>query len=129
MDKVEMQRAIDHAISNPIVSRGRTSISRVSALITNHNIRYYGWNQYKTHPMMFRFSKNPNQLCLHAEIDALLGAYKARGADLSDFDVYVARVLRNGSPAFAKPCETCMGALTFFKVRRIYWTPNPEKGN
>lgn len=118
-----MDRCIQHAIKNPIQSRGRTSISRMAALITNkYNDDYYGQNKYKTHPLMKRFSRSDDKLCLHAEIDALLkmDSYP----DFSCYDIYIARVLKNNTPALAKPCSTCLGALTYFGIRNMYWTAN-----
>src|SRR4051812_5880582 len=122
-----MDKTIQHALKNPIQSRGRNTISRMAAVITNDGYPdWRGMNCYKSHPMMFRFSKNHSKISLHAEISALLGVvsfyhneYKIREI-LSDCDIYVARVLKDGSTALAKPCETCLGALTYFNIRNIY---------
>lgn len=122
-----MDKVIAHATHNPITSRGRTSISRMAACITDGVIRQLGWNTYKTHPLMYRFSKDHTKICLHAEIDALVRLSARYGlTDLQDFgfDVYVARVLKDGTTALAKPCGTCMGALVGLGINynHIYWT-------
>ena len=84
--------------------------------------------------MMKRFSKDDNKIYLHAEIDALLTffvRYQERldsdmsmAEKLSNANVYVARVLKDGSPALAKPCDTCLGALMYFGIlpENIHWT-------
>ena len=128
-DQKLMDRCISHALANPIKSRGRTSISRMAALLANENHKYQfsGWNKYKTHPLMYQFSKDHNKICLHAEIDVLLQLIGWTGQytgvlNLTNWDIYVARVLKDGTPALAKPCDTCMGALNYFGIRNIYHT-------
>jgi tRNA(Arg) A34 adenosine deaminase TadA len=126
-DQKLMDKAIQHAINNPIKSRGRTSISRMAAVIGNGRTFWIGLNQYKTHPMMLKFSKDHNKICLHAEVDALISyntclAAGLYGEELDHYDIYVARVLKDDSPALAKPCNTCFGALSYFGIRNIYWT-------
>lgn len=121
-----MDEAIHHARSNPIVPRGRTSIGRMGALITNGEVGAYGQNSYKTHPLARKFSGDDNRICLHAELAALI-RFQSRFVkpfefDMKDFDIYVARVLKNNTPALAKPCNACMGALRYFNIRDIYWT-------
>jgi deoxycytidylate deaminase len=55
---------------------------------------------------------------LHAEIDALIRAeFKAT-------DLYVARVLKDGSPALAKPCPICRLAMKRAGVLRVHYTNN-----
>lgn len=126
LDPQIMDRCIQYALKNPIQSRGQTSISRMAAILTDGRMEYVGVNQYKTHPLMFKFSKNHNKISLHAEIDAILKKVSRDGSfednELCWLDIYVARVLKDGTPALAKPCETCMGALMYYGIRNIYWT-------
>lgn len=123
-----MDRAINHAIKNPIQSRGRTSISRMAAVLVSdrYNIQYVGINSYKTHPLVKKFSKSEEKLCLHAELDALIQVCRRWDESYEDvfsyYDIYVARVLKDNSPALAKPCSCCLGALTYFGIRNIYHT-------
>lgn len=128
-DQRLMDRAIAHAKANPIVSKGRTSISRMGALLVGNNVlQYYGHNKYKSHPLALKFSKDHNKICLHAEMDALIKllqnfhySYHKILEDIP-FDIYVARVLKNNQTALAKPCPACLGALSYFQIRNIYWT-------
>ncbi len=56
--------------------------------------------------------------CAHAE-------YKvSRKLDYNAV-VYVARVLRNGDFAMAKPCNNCLKAMKSKHVRRVYYTIGP----
>jgi hypothetical protein len=41
--------------------------------------------------------------------------------------VYVARVLRNGDFAMAKPCKNCIKVLKSKKVKKVYFTIGPNK--
>lgn len=70
-----------------------------------------GRNSYwKTHPLQGEMSKlygNGDQIFLHAEIHALV--------KLKDWSkahkIKVERYEEDGTPALAKPCEVCAGAL------------------
>lgn len=129
-----MDHCLSHALKNPIQSRGRNTISRMAALISGKylsNGPYPAWvglNQYKTHPMMYRFSKDPTKIYLHAEIDAINSLISFYNSEhkirdiLSSCDIYVSRVLKDGTSALAKPCSSCFGALTHFGIRNVYWT-------
>lgn len=92
--------------------------AKVVAAIVRKRILAFGFNNYKTHPLQKQYARNPASLCLHAEIDAIarLG-HQAKGADL-----YVARVLKNGTPAMAKPCQGCVRAIAAFGIRNVYYT-------
>jgi tRNA(Arg) A34 adenosine deaminase TadA len=126
--------AVQTAIANPIKPIGRNSISRFGAVLTDGRQFFYGQNTYKTHPLQAKYGVNSESVHVHAEISAIIQAlnWKARQkgthyrnkdiCDLSDFTLYVARVLKNGQPANAKPCEGCMSAIKEFGIREIYWT-------
>jgi len=123
---MSLELAVRHALQNPIKSRGRTSISRFAAVLVNGYRTHVGFNSYKTHPMQARFAKatgSPEKIHIHAEIAAMCKAMQHRfGPDLSDYKMYVARVLADGTPACACPCEGCMAAITEFGIKRVEWT-------
>jgi cytidine deaminase len=52
----------------------------------------------------------------HAEVAALRNVYSAEGMDL-----YVSRILADGTPACSKPCESCMKIIREKKVERIHY--------
>jgi len=80
-----------------------------------------GCNVLKSHPMVHK----PGNFfrCIHAEVAACLNGPR----DLSGCDVYVARILKNGIFAMAKPCEACDELLIRFRVRRVYYTVDETK--
>lgn len=118
---MSLRLAIKIARSNPIKQRGRNSISRFGAVLTNGRTFYYGYNSYKSHPLAKKFSGKEETICIHAELDAIL-AWINEMEDLDKYTMYVARVLKDGSPAIAKPCRACQKALIHFGVGNCEWT-------
>lgn len=82
---------------------------------------YVGFNSRKTHPLAKRFGRHEDAICLHAEIDAIRNCLRC-GDDPEGGTMYVARVLKNGKPALAKPCEGCQRAIVAFGIRDVFWT-------
>ena len=82
-----------------------------------------GYNQMrKTHPLQDKYHDGPHSLGLHAEVHACIGV---PAADLHGAEVFVARVLRDGTLALAKPCLVCQKFLSSVGVRRVtYTTPD-----
>lgn len=85
----------------------------------------YGFNSSKTHPLQAKFSKNEHAIHLHAEVDAIRNALKM-GLDIEGTTMLVARALKDGTPALAKPCEGCQRALVHFGVADVVWTVADE---
>jgi len=55
---------------------------------------------------------------IHAEFAALIAAGKnAKGSK-----VYVARVMKDGTPALSKPCKKCERYLKRYGVSEVVWT-------
>lgn len=130
---VSLSLAIKHAKLNPIKPRGRTSISRFACVLTNGYNTYIGWNTYKTHTLQAHFAAKtgcPEKIHIHAELHAIVQAarrslipnWAVPNPDLSGYKLYVARVLSNGEPANARPCESCWAAIAEFGIREVYWT-------
>lgn len=98
-----------------------TSRFRLGAVIARRNkVISTGFNQMsKTHPAMERYNTNKYLLGLHAEIHACLGvpANLLYGAD-----IHVARILKDGSVAIAKPCSVCYNYLKAVGIRNIHYT-------
>lgn len=123
---MSLELAIRHAKKNKIKPKGRTSISRFGALITDGYRFIYGWNSYKTHTLQARFAAKtgfPEKLHVHAEVAALAKA--ANSIDrpgFADMTLYVARVLADDSPACAKPCLGCLAAIAEFGIKHVEWT-------
>lgn len=116
--------AIDIARKNPIQKLPRMG----AILVLRNGYLFTGKNQYKSHPLQAQWSRNPQSIFLHAEIDCLV---KVVANDVEDLmndgslktaSIYVARVGKNNLPALAKPCSGCFGALIHFGIDNIRWT-------
>jgi deoxycytidylate deaminase len=75
----------------------------------------FGWNDgVKTH------AKSPHPFkSVHAEFDAVMST---KGESITGCDVYVCRLLANGSLAMAKPCEHCEAMLRKLGIRRVFFS-------
>lgn len=126
---MSLELAIKVALRNPILPKGRNSISRFGAVLSGPDGVYTGQNSYKTHPLQFKFSNKHEACHVHAETAAILSCIRnsATGSyreidDLSSYDLYVARVLKDGTPALAKPCEFCQQMIIAFNIHNVEWT-------
>lgn len=127
-----LSEAIKYARENPIRPIGRNSISRFASVLNSNTTKIVGWNSYRTHPLQAKFGINEESIHQHSEINAIIKAArwlaKKDGSrydsitDLSDFSISVARVLKDGSPAMARPCAGCMKALLYYGIKDIEWT-------
>jgi len=59
---------------------------------------------------------NKVKIYLHAEIDSLI---RCQG---EPYAMYIARVKKDGSPALAKPCPICQGAIRDAGIKKVYYT-------
>jgi deoxycytidylate deaminase len=71
-----------------------------------------GVNAIKTHTK----SRHPYKM-IHAETDAVIKA----NCDLRGSTLYVARILKDGSLAFSKPCEFCQAIAFENGVKRMVY--------
>lgn len=117
-----LNKTIEFALENPIKKKGRRSISRMASILTDGKNTYYGWNRWKTHPLQKKFQSNSEALYLHCEIDALRNAVREGVKDFSNYTLYCARVLYDGTPALAKPCPGCQRALIHFGIKDCIFT-------
>lgn len=73
-------------------------------------------NLYRTHPLLAQFTDWP---CLHAESHCVI----ANGIDnCYGLDLYVCRVLRNGSYGSSKPCSVCQQVMEMAGIRNVWYT-------
>lgn len=122
---MSLNLAVKYARLNPILPKGRNSISRFACVVTDGYRVFVGLNSYKSSPLQAKFSKkaglSEEAVCIHAELSAISKA--ARSGLIPDkARVYVARVLKNGEPALAMPCLACQAALIEFGYRNVVWT-------
>ena len=98
-----------------------------------------GVNSYKTHPIMCNGLYREEQLCLHAEANALVKASRVMlPAAFERSQMYVVRVCqakdetaRQGpqwltdqgyTEALAKPCKGCMALIESYGIKEVEWT-------
>lgn len=103
--------------------------SVVASIYISNRLVSYGFNSRKTHPLQYKFSKNSQAICIHAEIDAIRNALRIVPEPiLSSATMYIARAK---SPAprkpkslmgLAKPCSGCARAIAAFGIRNVYYT-------
>ena len=67
---------------------------------------------------------SPNALTKEPEPNAHAEARALRKAD-SGSTLYVARVLRDGGWALARPCKRCQALIRSMRVRKVYYTIGP----
>ena len=119
----------DHLLLAYTVAKQSPSRYRLGAVVAKRNrVLGVGFNnQGKTHPIMRKY--DPGEFRpggIHAEVKACQGAsYR----ELNGAEIYVARVLRSGEPALAKPCEICQRFLRAMGVRLAYYSlPDGKAG-
>jgi tRNA(Arg) A34 adenosine deaminase TadA len=103
--------------------------SVVASIYISNRLVSYGFNSRKTHPLQYKYSKNSQAICIHAEIDAIRNALRiVPESVLSSATMYIARAK---SPAprkpkslmgLAKPCSGCARAIAAFGIRNVYYT-------
>lgn len=114
-----LDEAIELARSNPI-----TDLPKMAAIIYDRKkIISTGFNSRKSHPLAFKFSESHLKICTHAEVQAIINALKThKPEELSGLRIVVARILKNGSTAKAKPCISCQRALANYGIEVVNWT-------
>lgn len=109
-----MSRAISLALANPV-----KGLPRMAAVIADgKRVVSIGLNSRKTHPLAARYGRNPEALCIHAEIAAIASARES----VDGMTMYIARVRKDGHPALAKPCIGCAMALAAFGISDVHFT-------
>jgi tRNA(Arg) A34 adenosine deaminase TadA len=113
-----LTEAIRLAKANP------TDLNKMAAIIAKRTrILGTGMNSRKTHPLQRRFSNHPLKVCIHAEIDAIRDALRSHEEEeLHGATIFVARVMKNGSTGYAKPCSTCSKALDAYGITAVHYT-------
>lgn len=111
---MSLDHAIELAIKNPIKGYPRMA----AVLYNKRKFVSSGYNKIVTHPLQAKFCRHEKAIYLHAEIAAIVAAKKS----VENMIMYVARVRRDDTPAIAKPCVGCQKALSFFKVKDVFWT-------
>lgn len=108
--------------------------SRVcAAVVVKNNIITVGNNSRRSHPFQARYSKNPDAIFLHAEIDAIHNAlYHLDHEDLRKATLMIFRVKRKNGfftewvDGLAKPCPGCMRAIVKFGFKKVIFSTETQ---
>lgn len=93
--------------------------SHVSFLVKGGKILHIGWNKNKTHPLNLRHPYHDGTVGLHAEMDVCI---KSGLEDLSNFDLVVIRIDREGKITNSKPCSGCQSVIKQFGIRETWFS-------
>lgn len=100
--------------------------SHVAILFKKNKIIKIGANKRRTHPKTQKFpyidkENKPDKtiIGIHAELDVMM---KSGKEDLSDHEIIVLRVDREGKLSNSKPCGGCMSAINQFGLKSIYYS-------
>ena len=125
-------RSILNQLLKRAIERPKVGCSRIAAVLVYKNQFFYGGNSYKSHPFQAKYSKNPDSIYLHAEVDAINKARKVLSPlEMRKATLYIARV--KGRPTvdqdcdtllwgLAKPCKGCQRAIYMEGVGRVIFT-------
>ena len=81
-----------------------------------------GVSSLRTHPLQAKFGRNPDAICLHAEIAAIVAAIRRlSNGDFSRATLYVAR-WNNNDVRYSRPCAGCERALVAFGFCAVYYS-------
>ncbi len=101
----------------PLNRDGRCS--HVSFLLKKSKIIKIGWNKYRTNPQNLKYPYHNGNVGIHAEMDVII---KSGKDDLSDYDLVVIRIDRNGNMTNSKPCSGCKGVISQFGIREVWFS-------
>lgn len=109
----------------------RTFIS--AAIVRKGRVISYGNNYMKTHPFQVKYSRNPESIFLHAEVNAIKNALRCIEVDdLLDCTLYICRQKYSASDkksmidGMAKPCDGCMKAIVEFGIKKVVYTTDEQ---
>jgi len=106
--------------------------SRHAACVVHRDrILSIGTAKYKSHPIMQRYQTVargriavvPEQIYLHAEVDAILRAANRFGTEiLKDSSLHVLRLTKGGNVSLSKPCVVCERVINAFDITDVHWS-------
>jgi len=98
--------------------------SRHAACIVHKDrVLSVGTAKYKSHPIMQRYQSVPEQIYLHAEVDAILRAANRFGTEiLKNSSLHVLRLTKGGAVSLSKPCVVCERVINAFEIPHVHWS-------
>lgn len=103
-------------------TRSRCRMQHGAMVVKSGRIISMSNNKMVNHPDVFcqdMFEQHRAYVSMHAEVAALQGVSPevARGST-----VYVARMLRDGTPGMSRPCPRCEAYLNEMGVKKVIYT-------
>lgn len=112
------------ALAGPGCGGSNGHTFRLGAIIVSEaQIISSGFNSYKTHPRLIKYTDWPYQ---HAEQSAI---FCCRWKDLQRpfLKLYVARIHKDLTLAIAKPCAVCQAIIRETSIKEVYYSTNDGK--
>ena len=108
--------------------------ARIAAMIVcKREVLAIGWNRKKSHPLAAKFSKHPDCIWIHAELDAIIQAARYDADKLKRSTLYVCRV-KFVAPddrvmiwGNARPCSGCTAAIAAYEIPRVVYSTGIEQ--
>lgn len=110
------ERHLDRAIQVALTSSER--FRHGSVIAHGNRVLAVGVNTHRACPLNVSDPKTDS--AWHAEVAALRSLRTT--VDYGRLSLYVARVLKNGTPANSRPCTRCMAVLDYVGITDIHWT-------
>lgn len=115
------------------VARGVSQLSDFSRtkvgciVVDGKRILSSGYNSNKTNPTQQRYNHYRNidvrfPAKVHAEVSALNSLIGKKEIDFSRLKVFVYRELKDGTPACARPCVSCIRLIRDLGISKIFYT-------
>lgn len=113
---MRQERHLDRAIQVSLTSSERF---RHGAIIAHGSrVLAVGVNTHRASPMNVSDPKTGS--AWHAEVAALRSLRTT--VPYNRLSLYVARTLKDGTPANSRPCANCMAVLDYVGITDIHWT-------
>ena len=100
-----------------------------AAVVYKNKVISIGFNQYKTHTLQKKFSRNDRCIYLHAEVHAIQRALRfLTEKEFRRSCIFVSRIKfrEPGRPeiisGIARPCEGCQKAMKFHKIPKAIYS-------
>lgn len=90
-----------------------------AVLVRGKRVLSFGVNKYKSHPRQINPHTKTLGTSIHAELDCVIHAPYPM---ISGSSIYVARLLRDGTHGYCRPCISCISLLKEYGIRKIIYT-------
>lgn len=115
-DRAHLNRALKMAAVS-------TERQKHGALVASgRRVLSVGVNTFRSHPNTVTDPKH------HASFHAEVAAIRALRTSPTAATIYVARVIKNGSPGLSRPCSACYAAIKSAGIKRVVYSADDGIG-